>query len=171
MAEYHGTGGRQEAYLKFMRLLLKYRIDGFVEEGHRAFTLLYDRLSSVRSELAGEFREVLVRDMQNVAIRRGVDCTFAHLSPVNSATLHLVQATDLLTGATRSAWEKDPTPGGKQESREALIAQIVEWAGFSLTNTRLARKRYYNLWKWRPSGAGASAPPGTGRTRRLHAAA
>jgi len=150
MTTYHGTGGRTEAYLKFMRLLLRERIGRFVDQGHRDFPLLYDRLS-VRSELAKDFREIVSSDMKRLAARRRVPCRFVHLSPVNSATLHLMQAADLLTGATWAAWEKKHDAGSKKAARQAVTDQITDWAGGRLTDTSFYSTRYYNLWGWRPS--------------------
>ena len=153
MKRYHPEGGRPEAYLKFMRLLLKERIKRFVSQGHRDFTLLYDKLS-VERKLARGFRDVLSQDMENLRAAKGTECRFVHLSPVNSATVHLMQATDLLTGATRAAWEKRHDTSGKKAARQAVTEQIVAWAGGDLTDAGFSSTRYYNLWKWRPPHKG-----------------
>jgi hypothetical protein len=150
MQTYHAAGGRSEAYLKFMRLLLKHRIRGLVDDGHRDFTVLYDKLA-VRRDLVTAFRSYLQDDMTNLSVRRDTSCRFVHLAPVNSATLHLMQATDLLTGATWSAWDKTEDTGTNADARQAITDQIVAWAGGSLTNTTFNKTRYYSLWKWRPS--------------------
>jgi hypothetical protein len=151
MKKYHEDGGRREAYLKFMRLLLQKRIAGFVRGGHRDFTLLYDRLSAVPQPLARDFRRILADDMKRIAVGAGVKCQFVHLSPVNSAGVHLVQAADLLTGATRAAWQNEPATEAKQAARDAVSSVITGWAGADLTHMGFSPSRYYNLWKWRPS--------------------
>jgi hypothetical protein len=149
MKKYHSEGGRDEAFVKFVRQLLKHRIKG-VEEGHLDFTVLYDKLA-VREELAKRFRGFLSEDMTKLSVRRDVKCRFVHLSPVNSATLHLMQATDLLTGATWSAWEKKQDSGANRAARQAITEQIVTWAGGSLTDTSFHSTRHYSLWKLRLS--------------------
>jgi hypothetical protein len=150
MKKYHAEGGRHVAYLKFMRMLLKQRIRRYVDQGHRDFSLLYDRLA-VSREQAGEFHSILTTDMRKFADAKGAECRFEHLSQVNSAMLHLMQATDLLTGATWSAWEKAGGGGKKATPRKAIREQIEEWADGLLTDTRFHSTRYYNLWRWEPA--------------------
>jgi hypothetical protein len=104
LKKYHG-GSKNLAYLKCMRELIRWRTRRWAEQGHRNFTLLYDK-QAVRKKLSGDFREIVSYDMLNLA-KGFPGCRYVHLSPVNSATLHLLQATDLLCGATWHAWEKE----------------------------------------------------------------
>lgn len=150
MKRFHGDGGRQVAYLKFMRMLLKERIRRLVEDGHRDYVLLYDKLSVSRPD-ASNFRSILKGDIERIAVAQGVSCKFDRLSQMNSAGLHLMQAADLLTGATWSAWEKADGSGKKAEARKALRGLIETWAGGVLTNTTFNSRRYYSLWLWEPS--------------------
>lgn len=148
--KYHQKGGSDEAYLKFMRLLLAKRIERLAEAGHDRFTILYDNLSASR-DLQSTLQDVLRRDIDNISGRIGQRCRFDHLAPVDSKTLHLVQVADLITGATRYAWEGSGG-GGNEPARAALREQIEEWAGGSLTHEGFRSTRFYNLWRWRPSG-------------------
>jgi hypothetical protein len=136
-----------------MRLLLSFRVSPLVDLGHEKFTLLYDKLA-VPGELRDTFRDVLQNDMRNIAGQKGKDCKYVHLSQVNSATLSLMQATDLLTGATWAAWEDaaDRNPE-REEARRALQEQIEAWAGGKLTHEDFHRTRYYSLWRWKPKDA------------------
>jgi hypothetical protein len=145
MRKYHGKGGRDEAYLKFMRLLLRERMKRWADQGTRKFTLLYDRVKGDQ-ELRGTFTSVLRSD-----VRKMPGCELVHLSQVNSATSHLMQAVDLLTGATWSAWMKEPESSStKRAARAAVTRQVEAWAGGPLTHTEFWSDRYYSLWKFEP---------------------
>jgi hypothetical protein len=152
LKKYHG-GSKHLAYLKNMRDLIRWRIDRWAAQGHKQYTLLYDK-QAVKGKLAADFRDVVSYDMRNLASRIP-GCSFKHLSPVNSATLHLLQATDLLTGATRHAWEKDTASEKKEAARRAMTEQVEAWAGNKLTYEYFKSDRYYSLWRWKPGGSGA----------------
>lgn len=146
MQRYH-EGRRDLAYLKFMRFLLRERIDRLVGLGHTEFTLLYDKLS-VGRELERDLRDVLKSDLKNISGDRRIPCEFRHLSQVDSRTLHLMQVADLMTGATWHAWEgKGGGSEDKEAARRAIRAQIEEWAGGSLTYEHFRSERYYCLWR------------------------
>jgi hypothetical protein len=87
--------------------------------------------------------------MQKIAGKRGAKCRFVQLAPVNSAIVHLVQAADLLTGATHFAWENKSDASSKKTTREALTHQIESWAGGPLTKG-FHSSRHYSLWIWKP---------------------
>jgi uncharacterized protein DUF3800 len=147
LAKYHG-GSKNLAYLKCMRDLIRWRIRHWAAQGHREFTLLYDK-QAVKGKLATDFHDVVSSDMRNLATRVP-GSSYKHLSPVNSATLHLLQATDLITGATRNAWEKDAASEKKEAARQATREQIEDWAGGKLTYEYFKSDRYYSLWRWKP---------------------
>jgi hypothetical protein len=150
MQRYHGKGGRDEAYLKFMRLLLRERMKRWADQGTRKFTLLYDRVKGDQ-ELRGTFTSVLRSD-----VRKMPGCELAHLSQVNSATSHLMQAADLLTGATWSAWMKEPESSStKRAARAAVTRQFEMWTGGALTRQDFWSDRYYSLWKFEPRSSDA----------------
>jgi hypothetical protein len=89
--------------------------------------------------------------MRNISGQKRKRCEYTHLSQVNSATLPLMQATDLLTGATWAAWEDDPDRNPeREEARRVLQDQIEAWAGGTLTHEGFHRTRYYSLWRWEP---------------------
>jgi len=150
MKKYHGKKGEKLAYLKFMRLLLSHRIDRLVGLGCTEFTVLWDKMA-VNQELEREMREILISDLARSARKYGVECSFRHLSHIDSRTLHLTQVADLMTGATGYAW--DGEGGGnpeKEAARKAIRRQIEDWAGESLTYEHFPPDRYYCLWRWRP---------------------
>lgn len=150
MEKYHADGGEQLAYLKFMRQLLRERIRRFAKRDDPGFVILYDKLS-VAKKHASTFREVLMADMSNLSLEKGFELRFDHLSQANSAILHLLQAADLLTGATRWAWEGAAGSGKKAEARAKVRSQIEEWAGGDLTHESFPPGRYYSAWRWSPS--------------------
>jgi len=149
---YHGKEGRTLAYLKFMRLLLRERIDRLIQMGHPEFTVLWDQLS-VSKELEAEMRSILKTDLDKSSIKhKRKDCAFRHLSSIDSRTLHLTQVADLMAGATRYAWEGEEGKNAKTEAaRKAIRNQIEDWAGGSLKYEWFPADRYYCLWRWRPS--------------------
>jgi hypothetical protein len=150
IAKYHSAGGRDEAFLKFMRLLLSHRLKHLVPLDHTRFTLLYDKLS-VRRELQGTLRDVLRSDMSNISAAQRKRCTYEHLSQADSKTLNLMQVTDLMTGATWSAWEGDDSGSAeKRAARGALRERIEQWAGGRLTRESFRGSRFYSLWRWKP---------------------
>jgi hypothetical protein len=144
MKQHHETGGKTEAYLKYMRLLISKRLPVMADKGHSEFTLLWDKQPG-KAALKSTFREVLINDMANVP---GGGCTWRHLSQANSAISHLLQLADMLTGATRYAWEPGKT-SAQSDARDALRDQIEVWAGGSLRRTSLRTDNYYNLWRLR----------------------
>lgn len=148
MKQYHAKGGKEEAYLKFMRLLVKERSAVMAREGHADFTLLYDKLS-VGTDRRKTFRDVLQNDMRGLARTRRNGCKYVHLSQANSAVTHLMQAVDLLTGATYAAWEKT-LEGGQGEARRQLCEQVEGWSNARLTNENLGWDHRLNIWRWRP---------------------
>ena len=153
IAEYH-RGGKDEAYLKFMRLLLSHRIKYLVPLGHSEFTLLYDKLS-VKRELQGTLRDVLRSDISNISWANKAICSYQHLSQADSKTLNLMQVADLMIGATWNAWEGDGDDCAprKAEARQAVRERIECWADGELTNETFRGERYYSLWRWKPSGS------------------
>jgi hypothetical protein len=128
MKQFHGKGGRNEAYRKFMRLLLRERMKRWVDGGARNFTLLYDRVKGDQ-ELRSDFTRFLRGDVRRMA-QQTPGCELVHLSQVNSATSHLMQATDLLTGATWAAWMNEPEANAKKRAARATLTKHIEtWAG------------------------------------------
>lgn len=154
IAEYHSEGGKDEAYLKFMRLLLSHRVKHLVPLGHTEFTLLYDKLS-VRRELQGTLRDVLRSDLSNISWAQRTDRSYDHLSQADSKTPNLMQVTDLMTGATWGAWEGDTNNGNaeKAAARGVLRKRIEGWAEGELTHESFRGSRYYSLWRWKPAAA------------------
>jgi hypothetical protein len=150
MKKYHADGGEQLAYLKFMRQLLRERIRRFAKKDDPGYVILYDTLS-VAKKHASTFRDILKTDMSNLSLEKGFELRFDHLSQANSAILHLLQAADLMTGATRWAWEGARSSGKKAEARAEVRGQIEEWAGGDLTNENFPPGRYYSAWRWEPS--------------------
>jgi hypothetical protein len=150
MKEYHADGGEQLAYLKFMRYLLRERIRRFAKKDDPNYVILYDKLA-VAKKHAATLRDVLKVDMSNLSLEKGFELRFDHLSQANSAILHLLQAADLLTGATRWAWEGAKGSGKKAEARATLRSQIEDWAGGDLTYEDFAPGRYYSAWRWKPT--------------------
>jgi hypothetical protein len=136
-----------------MRDLIRWRIRRWAGQGHKEYTLLYDK-QAVKGKLATDFHDVVNYDMLNLATRVA-GCGYKHLSPVNSATIHLLQATDLMTGATRHAWEQDAASEKKEAARCAITEQIETWAGDKLTYEYFKSDRYYSLWRWKPRGKGS----------------
>lgn len=141
LENYH-EGERSRLYLKCFRKLLKRRMIRWAEQGHREFTLLWDK-QSVNRKLAQDFKKFLNQDMDKLDA-----CTFKHLSPINSASLHFAQVADLLTGATRYAWEGPEATSATEEARQALRARIEAWTGESLTNENQWSANNYSLWNW-----------------------
>jgi hypothetical protein len=151
MTKYHAEGGRDAAYLKFVRMLLRNHIERFAARGHREFTVLYDKMSP-RRELIREFRSVLESDIQKVADPLRDPCRFKQLSSVNSASRPLMQATDLYAGAIGSVWNGTRDDSKKGEARRALREQLTAWAGCDLKTTSNPLPRH-DLWEWKPRGA------------------
>lgn len=150
MDKYHGQGGRDLAYLKFMRQLLKGRILRFASKDNPDHVVLYDKLP-MDEELVSDFRSYLKYDMGRISSRKGFDVRFTHLSQADSKILNLMQAADLLTGATCWAWEGGTGSGGRANARRAIRKQIEEWAKGDLTNDSFYAGRYYSAWRWEPS--------------------
>lgn len=142
MKKYHAD--KKEAYLKFMRMLVQKRLPTMVDRGHLDFTMLYDELS-VKGDHKRRFREFMLGDMRNVASGKGVKCRYVHLSQGNSAVAHLLQATDLITGATRATWA-DELDGPQGEAKQAICKQVEGWADTTLLDFRRGWNRYYNLF-------------------------
>jgi Protein of unknown function (DUF3800) len=140
--KYHAD--EKEAYLKFMRMLVQKRLPVMVDAGHRDFTMVYDKLS-VKGGHKRRFREFLLGDMERVALGKGVDCKYLHLSQGNSAAVSLLQAADLLTGATRATWAGE-TGGPQGAAKRDLCSQIETWAGTTLLDFSRGWNRYYNLF-------------------------
>lgn len=140
--KYHAD--RQEAYLKFMRMIIQKRLPTMVGNGHHDFTFVYDRLG-VKGDHKKQFRKVLRADMEKVARTKGVDCKYAHLSQGNSAVVSLLQAVDLVIGATRAAWAEE-LDGANSKAKYAICERIEKWAGVPLLDHGHGWNRHYNLF-------------------------
>ncbi len=149
MMKLHHPGGEDEAYVKFVRFVVKAGLRRFIPERHADFTVLYDRMSIDR-ELVRRFRNYLLRDVKRIGEANGVAANFVQLCSVNSASRPLMQAADLFVGAIRSAWTGYSDTSGKAKAREAVRERLTAWSGYDLKNSDQPLQDKYDLWQWRP---------------------
>jgi hypothetical protein len=148
MKLYH-PGGEDEAYVKFVRFVIKAGLRRFIPEGHAHFTVLYDRMNPDR-ELVRKFRKYLLADVTAIAGRNGTEASFDHLCSVNSASRPLMQSADLFVGAIRSAWTGYADSSGKAKAREAIRERLTAWSGYGLKDSAQPHDDKYDLWQWKP---------------------
>ena len=147
--QYNGAGGRSLAYLKVMRRLIQYRIGPVgVANDHRRYTLLYDDVSG-RGTIKADFERFLRTDLQAAAIEHNkTNCEFVQITKANSKIVHLLQAFDLLTGATCDAWiGVESGNERKRDARRGAIARVEQWRGRSLTVQH--RRGPMDVWRHR----------------------
>lgn len=165
--EYNGEHGRNLAYLKFMRRTIQYRIGRRgVAIGQRRFTLLFDDVSG-KDDIKQRFRDYLRGDLAAAAREYSAEgCEFAQITKASSKVVALLQAVDLVTGATCSAWTEERVANpDKQAARDAITAMLEGWRGAPLTaeNERGAIDIWRHRWKETsepPPGLSGAVAPG-----------
>lgn len=162
--EYNGSAGRSLAYLKFMRRTIQHRIGPRgVAIGQKDYVLLYDNVSG-KDDIKQDFRNYLRSDLAAAARAQSAEgCQFRTITNASSKVVSLLQAVDLLTGATCAAWTGDRANNhAKQSAREVLTRRIEAWRGAPLTTEN--EMGPIDVWRhrWPPpaaSGAGRAAKP------------